>query len=621
MAVRKLEERNTIIGIYAEFDAWLASRVSQYGKASNKPEFYVKLRKEVSDRQYALYNEIGTLLEEEFKENINAGILGAKPKSVTSWRVTDFGFAEMRAHKMLGNVSTDGFIMDRIYEIFDKSILNQGVGMTDKPTLFDKIKGMLFRDLSSAGLKKPELSGPFSKDHVLGTEKAKQAYYKRVSDDVNKKIHEAIGSDLSRALTLQRSFNNVAYRAGQIESWETNSDQVVGWMWKARLSDTTCPVCIFMHGSRHSLSQTLNSHRNCRCKMVPILGDDLGKIQASEVGEEWFTEQDEATQRKVLGPTRYNLWKNGDYSLEELIRAGKDPIFGATLGLTPLNLLQSTGKNAALERALISTIKDDFPNLVIDLNGIAQELRIPVLQILEDFSKKYPEAVGRLDGFVTVTSGLAKTKLSPAATAHVSAHAVDPDAMNPSKNFEFQAVFDDKRFESLERARVSAKRSYDEEWLASDHPLNTFHHELAHVAWNNLKYNFGEVYKDEIGMTINDYYQQWLTDNHLTIDHPSKYAKTSKDKAMSDNVRHAGSNRLLAYSHAEPEAENYSNVATAQLKLTSAKMHTHFLDEMHKMIREGIFKIRKTISLQPNHKEGRSLRAKIEKRLDWRQTK
>lgn len=629
MAVRKLEEQRSVIGMFAEFDRWLAMELAKYPKASNKSDFYSKLRKDVSDRQFQFYDQIGQFLQDDFHDHIRMGVADAKPRRLTRWREPDYEDARFRANRAIGNVSHDNEIMDPIYQIFDDAILNRGKGMTDKPTLFDKIKGTLFRDLFHGGMRASERgSGSFPELNIVGNDRAKQTFYKRISDNVAKKLHEDIGKELSRALTLQRSFNTTAYRAGQIEAWEHNADQIVGWTWKANLSNTTCPVCIFMHGSKHSLSETLNSHRNCRCKMVPILGDDLAGGSTGQTGEEWFTELSDNEQLKILGPTRYVMWKAGDFSLEDMIRAGKDPLFGATLGLTPLNMMQSTGKNAELERRIISDIKDKFPNLTIDLNGIAQELRIPFLEILEQFGEKYPEAVDQLDGLVTKSSGLEKVHLAVTSTAHVSTHPVAfIDPSKPWNKNEFQAVFDDGRFDSVDEARVRAKRSYDEQWLTSDHPLGTVHHELAHVAWNNLKFNFGPVFVDETGMSVNQYYNKWLQEHHTAIDHPSKYASESKklvyDELSADPDQYL--NRLTG-SHAEPEAENYSNVMTAKLKLTSSKMHVHFLDEMYKMIREGVFKPSSNYGptnpfTPPLSTKGSRNRKKIETRLDWRKTK
>jgi hypothetical protein len=58
-------------------------------------------------------------------------------------------------------------------------------------------------------------------------------------------------------------------------------------------------------------------HFGCRTILVPILlGDDL---VAEETYDEWFDAQDEETQREILGPTRYELWKEGRLTMQEMV--------------------------------------------------------------------------------------------------------------------------------------------------------------------------------------------------------------------------------------------------------------------------------------------------------------
>ena len=139
---------------------------------------------------------------------------------------------------------------------------------------------------------------------------------------------------------------------------------------------------------------------------------------------------------------------------------------------------------------------------------------------------------------------------------------------------------------------------------------------MAHAVWNNLTNNYGNFFTDETGKTINDYYAGWLAKYHKDIDHVSNYASGSKATAMTNNAMW-GPSRQLVLSHHEPEAENYANVATAQIKHDFAKMHVYFLDQMMGMIRDGTFKNRTSVPVSPTGVKGRRIRIKIAEQLDW----
>ena len=45
-------------------------------------------------------------------------------------------------------------------------------------------------------------------------------------------------------------------------------------------------------------------------------------------GEAWFRGQDEATQRRILGPGRYQAWKDGRFDFGELKQATQNATWG-----------------------------------------------------------------------------------------------------------------------------------------------------------------------------------------------------------------------------------------------------------------------------------------------------
>lgn len=89
-----------------------------------------------------------------------------------------------------------------------------------------------------------------------------------------------------------------------------------------------CPVCLAMDGTIHPLSEEFASHIACRCVASPITeySDPYG-----ETGEEWFARQSEEAQQKILGPSKFTLYKNGAIKLSDLVMRTDHPRWGPGL--------------------------------------------------------------------------------------------------------------------------------------------------------------------------------------------------------------------------------------------------------------------------------------------------
>ncbi len=84
---------------------------------------------------------------------------------------------------------------------------------------------------------------------------------------------------------------------------------------------------------------------NCRCVMVPKtkswddilspLGIDSSGIEDTSVqiesGSDWFNRQDEATQRDILGNAKYEAFKNGDFTLDDIVGRSHDKDWGSSI--------------------------------------------------------------------------------------------------------------------------------------------------------------------------------------------------------------------------------------------------------------------------------------------------
>jgi SPP1 gp7 family putative phage head morphogenesis protein len=129
------------------------------------------------------------------------------------------------------------------------------------------------------------------------------------------------------AMATARTAPLQAYREATRRNYVANGSTVRGWRWLAAKDANTCPMCLAMDGTEHRLDETLDTHIACRCTQVPLL---FGReLDYGPTGKEWFANQTEEVQRKILGPSKLELYKNGHITLDDLIEDTHDPVWGA----------------------------------------------------------------------------------------------------------------------------------------------------------------------------------------------------------------------------------------------------------------------------------------------------
>ena len=126
---------------------------------------------------------------------------------------------------------------------------------------------------------------------------------------------------------MTRTVQLYSYREATRANYIANSDVVEGWIWHADLSPTTCAECIAMHGTFHANDETLNDHHNGRCSMIPVV-KGFDRITEEGAGEAWFNAQPESVQRDMLGPGKYEAWKEGQFDFSQLVSTQNDPVYG-----------------------------------------------------------------------------------------------------------------------------------------------------------------------------------------------------------------------------------------------------------------------------------------------------
>lgn len=163
-------------------------------------------------------------------------------------------------------------------------------------------------------------------------ERIKQLILRSVSLGLNPRelarliVQEGLGMGLTDALRMARTLQLYAYRDATLANYRRHSDIVDGWIWSSALiQGRTCMSCVNMHGSIHTLDETLNDHHNGLCCMLPYVG---GKNPIKQMGEEWFNNLSEAQQIAMMGKSKWEAWTAGKFTFDQLTDTHFDDVYG-----------------------------------------------------------------------------------------------------------------------------------------------------------------------------------------------------------------------------------------------------------------------------------------------------
>lgn len=121
-------------------------------------------------------------------------------------------------------------------------------------------------------------------------------------------VDETMKSLIEKTVKLSSSFVHTDVSSVQRSLLKTSTlDTKVQWV--SMLDERVCPVCGSYSGQVfNSIAEAPDCpvHERCRCYLVPV-EDDIHY----ETYSEWLKAQPDSTQYKILGPSRYALYKAG----------------------------------------------------------------------------------------------------------------------------------------------------------------------------------------------------------------------------------------------------------------------------------------------------------------------
>lgn len=161
------------------------------------------------------------------------------------------------------------------------------------------------------------------------------------------------GTFVPNAATVVRTEMYRAYREANRQVYQANDHIVPTWIWNAYLGPFTCASCWAMHGQEFPVDTPMGTHPNCRCTLIPKtktwaeLGfPDMEAFDTPNIqtGSDVFDRLPEADKRKILGPGKYNLYKNGDIKLVDVPHRRQHPDYGTTRSVGSLAQVQANAK-------------------------------------------------------------------------------------------------------------------------------------------------------------------------------------------------------------------------------------------------------------------------------------
>lgn len=153
--------------------------------------------------------------------------------------------------------------------------------------------------------------------------------------DTARDMAQGFGMGMDRALLIARTELNRSYRAGSVQQYRDSGVVVKFKRLVAR--DEACLACLALDGEIFDTADEMDDHPNGRCTCVPVL---VGMPAPEwDTAQDWFAEQDEARQLEILGPGRFELYKNG-MPIQDMARKVHNDTWGASPAIIPLKDLE-----------------------------------------------------------------------------------------------------------------------------------------------------------------------------------------------------------------------------------------------------------------------------------------
>jgi len=153
---------------------------------------------------------------------------------------------------------------------------------------------------------------------------------------VARAMRDDLAGGLNKALVIARTEGLRPYREMSRSQYEA-SGVVEGQKRLATHDGDVCGACLADEGTLYGIHAIISDHPQGRCAGVPVVRG-MPEVRWT-AGEQWFTGQDEAIQRSILGNGRYEAWQERRFAFGNLVTHTDDRVWGAGITPTPLGQL------------------------------------------------------------------------------------------------------------------------------------------------------------------------------------------------------------------------------------------------------------------------------------------
>lgn len=152
----------------------------------------------------------------------------------------------------------------------------------------------------------------------IGLGKGVSAIAKDMRDVMGKKAY-------ARSVRIARTEVNRAYRIANAMQYEKSG--VVTKVLRLCYKPTACFACLMLDG-QECPKGICDDHPNGKCTTVAVT---VGGIYPEwERGEDWFLQQSENDQRRIMGDGHYELWKKDNVPLRNMVEMKPNSVWGGS---------------------------------------------------------------------------------------------------------------------------------------------------------------------------------------------------------------------------------------------------------------------------------------------------
>jgi hypothetical protein len=139
-----------------------------------------------------------------------------------------------------------------------------------------------------------------------------------------REMANGFGMGLDRAILIARTETIRSYRTATTEQYRA-SGAVTGYR-RLVYKPTACLACLMRDGEYFDVAEELSDHPGGRCTSISSIRG-VKDVQW-ETGKQWFNKLSPDEQRAKMGAEKYQLWKDGQFKLDDLSRLQHSSVWG-----------------------------------------------------------------------------------------------------------------------------------------------------------------------------------------------------------------------------------------------------------------------------------------------------